>query len=344
MNDITPWSARLARLAEHSQGIAESRDLAELKEIADFAVAAKEYARAKKLGEEAQSYAQEIINRSTRRIGELLADVPMAPRGLSKTAAVEDLESPRERIGWKTSHRSQRLAAIPQEVFEQHASKPITRLERIARDHKAAEARAKPVEPVVVVDDIDIRHGDFRQVLADLAGVDAIITDPPYPAEYLPLFGDLAEFADHALKPSGVLAVMSGQTHLDRVFQAMEGYRPYRWTACYLTAGAGYVAHQARVQTNWKPVLIYGGGPRFADLFSADNQSEEDKAHHKWGQNVEGFRQLVERLTKPGDLVVDPFVGGGTTALVCKLLGRRFIGCDLDAAAIQETRDRLKVA
>jgi len=51
---------------------------------------------------------------------------------------------------------------------------------------------------------------------------------------------------------------------------------------------------------------------------------------------------LVERLTKPGQLVCDPFLGGGTTALVALALGRRFIGCDIDAAAIAIARRRVE--
>jgi DNA modification methylase len=50
---------------------------------------------------------------------------------------------------------------------------------------------------------------------------------------------------------------------------------------------------------------------------------------------------LIERLTNPGDLVVDPFLGGGTTAIVCRELGRRFVGCDIDPLAIDKTLRRL---
>lgn len=40
-------------------------------------------------------------------------------------------------------------------------------------------------------------------------------------------------------------------------------------------------------------------------------------------------------------LVVDPFVGSGTTAAVCQRLGRRFVGCDVDAVAVATARRRL---
>lgn len=48
-----------------------------------------------------------------------------------------------------------------------------------------------------------VRHGDFRQVLDDIEddSLDAIITDPPYPDEFLPLWADLADFAMRKLRP-----------------------------------------------------------------------------------------------------------------------------------------------
>jgi DNA modification methylase len=50
---------------------------------------------------------------------------------------------------------------------------------------------------------------------------------------------------------------------------------------------------------------------------------------------------IVRRFTKPGDLIADPFLGGGTTGIVALSLGRRFVGCDIDPAAIDATRSRL---
>jgi len=53
---------------------------------------------------------------------------------------------------------------------------------------------------------------------------------------------------------------------------------------------------------------------------------------------------LLERIISiwslPGALVVDPFFGSGTTAVVALRLGRRFAGCDIDprAVAIAERR------
>src|SRR5229473_3745739 len=52
-------------------------------------------------------------------------------------------------------------------------------------------------------------------------------------------------------------------------------------------------------------------------------------------------RNLLLRYTAPGDWVLDPFVGGGTTAIEAALLGRRAIAGDLNPAALAQTRDQL---
>jgi len=49
-------------------------------------------------------------------------------------------------------------------------------------------------------------------------------------------------------------------------------------------------------------------------------------------------RNLILHYTKPGDLVLDPFVGGGTTAIEAKLLGRPCIALDINEGALQQTR------
>ncbi|MGH3847535.1 MAG: DNA methyltransferase, partial [Pseudonocardiaceae bacterium] len=221
----------------------------------------------------------------------------------------------------------------------------LDRAERIVRDRQAeqrrvAQARAQAAaEPTPTT--VDIRHGDFRDVLADLTGIDAIITDPPYPAEFLPLLADLSAWADKVLTPDGVMAVLIGQTHLPEVYRLLDGHRPYRWTGCYLTPGNGYVSHPRKVQSSWKPLLVYGGGPRFADVIRSEGTDAGAKSLHKWGQDYAAFHTLIERLTQRGQTVVDPFMGSGTTLLAAHALGRHAIGADIDAAAVRTSRERV---
>jgi len=52
-------------------------------------------------------------------------------------------------------------------------------------------------------------------------------------------------------------------------------------------------------------------------------------------------RRLIKLLSFPGDLVVDPFVGSGTTAVVAQALGRRFWGCDRNPTAVARAQARV---
>ncbi len=69
-------------------------------------------------------------------------------------------------------------------------------------------------------------------------------------------------------------------------------------------------------------------GKRPASVFHALRVSPA-RIQHPNEKPVELMRQLVEAFSAPGDLVVDPFVGSGSSGVAALTLGRRFIGCDL---------------
>lgn len=347
--------AVLAQLTQARELLELSRDLDEIKSVRDVALAAERYAKAKKLGEESERYAAEIVARAERRYGQVLAATPKATRpgpgrGKKQPAKTADgFQSPRKKAGEKLSARSQKLASFSDDEFENLLAKSkrpsADRLARIARDREAEQRRVekakKEAEESGVRARVDIRDGDFREVLTDISDVDAVITDPPYPHEFLPLLADLAAWADKVLKPEGVLAVLMGQSHLPEVYRLLDGHRPYRWTACYLTPGNGYPAQHARVQSNWKPLIVYGGGPRFGDIIRSEGQDASAKSNHRWGQDYAAFHTIIERLTERGQTVVDPFMGSGTTLLAAHALGRHAIGCDVDPDAVAKAKDRL---
>jgi DNA modification methylase len=59
-------------------------------------------------------------------------------------------------------------------------------------------------------------------------------------------------------------------------------------------------------------------------------------------KSEEMLRRVVEWGSFPGDIVLDCFIGSGTTAAVAQKLGRRWIGCDINKGAIQTTAKRLQ--
>lgn len=50
---------------------------------------------------------------------------------------------------------------------------------------------------------------------------------------------------------------------------------------------------------------------------------------------------LVSQSSEPGEVVVDPFVGSGASGQAAVRLGRRFLGCDLNPAMVQESMSRI---
>jgi adenine specific DNA methylase Mod len=48
-----------------------------------------------------------------------------------------------------------------------------------------------------------------------------------------------------------------------------------------------------------------------------------------WAQGVEELEPIISMLTNPGDLILDPFAGSGTTGIAALRFGRRFIGATL---------------
>lgn len=340
MTDVTVFSpgGELADLADARASLERARSLSEVKAILDVAVAARKYAEAKKLGEESIGYAQSIVNLALRRLGEMSTDDQVSPR-----LTLGQLGLTRNQ-----SSIAQAMARVPEPVYEKVEKQPTKRVLRVAREAAAEERRKEPVPLITSAGPVTIWHGDFREVLLGddlLAGsVDAIITDPPYPKEFIPLFGDLSKLAFQLLKPNGVLAVMTGQTWVREYLAELDQHMNYRWIGAYLVQGQRNRVHGARVGTGWKPILIYAH-PEASDLpFILDDLFDSvgsSKDHHHWGQSESGVAALVKRLTKPGALVVDPFLGGGTTAVVCRDLGRQFIGCDIDAAHVATSRKRV---
>ena len=56
---------------------------------------------------------------------------------------------------------------------------------------------------------------------------------------------------------------------------------------------------------------------------------------------VEVVEEFLHLLTSPGSLVLDPFMGSGSTAVACKKLGRHYIGYDINAEYCEDARQRV---
>ncbi len=197
----------------------------------------------------------------------------------------------------------------------------------------------------------DLRTGDFREILGDLAeqSVDAIVTDPPYTNEGVPLYEPLGAFGLRVLKPGRLAAVYCGHLQLDREMDLLaKGGLTYMWHGVVVLDGRHTEVHVRKVNGRHRSVLFYSAGtyaPRewwLQDLVYAEGRGGPDERPlHPWQQDLGPVRHWVRQVSEPGDLIVDPFLGSGTTAVAAVLEGRRFLGCDIDPACVETTRRRL---
>ena len=70
-------------------------------------------------------------------------------------------------------------------------------------------------------------------------------------------------------------------------------------------------------------------------------KNTNNKKLHNTQKPEELLLRVVLSSTNPGDLVLDPFFGTGTTGVVCKKLGRKFIGIEKNATYIKEAKKRI---
>ena len=194
-------------------------------------------------------------------------------------------------------------------------------------------------------DSIQIIEGDFRDVCKNIPdeSVDAVICDPPYLKKSLPLWEPFGEVSKRVLKPGGYLITYTGVMFLKETMDALSKNLTYFWEIAVLhtLAPKAYLANAA----NWhKDILLFYKPPyrkpcrTFQDVIKSP---APEKSLHPWQQPENELRELVDILTNPGDLVLDPFCGSGTLPCLCQKMKRRCIAIDIDPKCVLVTKGRL---
>jgi ParB-like chromosome segregation protein Spo0J len=203
---------------------------------------------------------------------------------------------------------------------------------------------------------IKLLHGDMRKLAHDAElipdnSIDLIFTDPLYHREYLPLYVNLAEVADRVLKDGGSLVTYIGQYALPKTLDYLRQPKTrlrYRHEFCIKLEGPqfGRLGNPV-VLVKWKPLLWFVKGEKpqlpFHDDFIEDmiESKKPDKSLNKFAQSAVEAEYIISKLTIEDMQILDPFLGGGTTAIAAANLNRRFIGIDISAEAIEYVRANL---
>lgn len=215
-------------------------------------------------------------------------------------------------------------------------------------------------EPVTVVE------GDCLDVLRELPDgcVDAVITDPPYGVG-MGVDKDTRRGGRHGLAKDGY----------DTGTDTYEEYRatvppvirlclemadrvavfigPHLWDLPKADCVGGVYCPSAVGRNAWGfksflPVLLYGKAP---DLHLGAKEPtvirstvSAERNGHPCPKPVEWMRWLVRLATRPGELILDPFGGSGTTAVACIAEGRRCILIEKEPTYVAIARRRIDEA
>lgn len=92
-----------------------------------------------------------------------------------------------------------------------------------------------------------------------------------------------------------------------------------------------------------KRVVIGGSLKSVIKILSPNKNLSNERVKHPNVKPIELIELIIKSTTKEGDLVFDPFLGSGTTAIACKNTNRRFIGCELDSEYFEIIKQRLNI-
>jgi ParB/RepB/Spo0J family partition protein len=226
------------------------------------------------------------------------------------------------------------------------------------RDEQVADNEKLKAAFKKATDKCELLEGDFREVGSKLksSSVDLIFTDPPYAEKTLSLYKDLAKVAERVLRSGGSLVTYVGQYALPNIINGIiqNSDLSYWWELCIQLEGPFARHYDRQLVVKWKPLLWFVKGSRPSNpSFPRDGNSNKsflsdlilskrpEKRFHNWGQSLIEAEYIVKFLTAENELVLDPFLGGGTTAIACTNLCRKFIGIDKDPKALAYTRANL---
>lgn len=215
------------------------------------------------------------------------------------------------------------------------------------------EAEARAIELADVHADAEgpgwrLMAGDFRDRLNELpdGSVDLIITDPPYPKEFIGLWSDLAKHASRVLKPQGILVALTGKIQLPTVMDSLAEHLQYGWMYCHPLDGSSTRILARHITQTWKPWLAYSNGPWpsgsvdwHPDTTDAGSKSKDA---FRWQQAVEPAEYMIEVLSGPSQTVLDPFCGSGAYGLASRNRGRQFIGVEADEGRLAKAAANMR--
>ena len=186
-----------------------------------------------------------------------------------------------------------------------------------------------------------IYHGDCLEILPALPKVDLVLTDPPYGMNYkpamspkggkwakhhrLPVIGDDSPFDPEPVLALCVPSILWGAQWYCDVLPISGGWLVWDKRRNG-TVNPDFVASDCELA--WSNII--GRVKTFQHLWAGLTRDSEIGVHlHPTQKPLELMRWCIGLANSP-QTILDPFLGSGTTAVAAMMLGRRFIGIEIE--------------
>lgn len=207
----------------------------------------------------------------------------------------------------------------------------------------------------VVIGSAELWHGDCREVLPALFGIDAVVTDPPYGIA-LENHGQgdgrrrVADYNIAGDECQGVGLHVLQWAHANALpvlfFASPRRPWPGEWRNWLVWDKGGAVGGGGDVRLCWKQswelIQVAKNGP----LHGSRDESvirwpitPADSVLHSCQKPVGLMAYLLAKLNPSRPL--DPFMGSGTTGVACVQSGRKFVGIEVDRMHFDTACDRI---
>lgn len=212
--------------------------------------------------------------------------------------------------------------------------------------------------------------------------VDLICADPPYNLgkdygnnidwkqwhEYEEFTQQWLKEVKRVLKKTGSVYVFMGIKFVSRLFLMLQemkfhsngwitwhytqgmgrtkGFSPRHEDILYFTKSDDYTFNMDDIRIPQKYYRarnnMKGANPGDVWQFSHIHYSNPERLKHPTQKPEALIKRIIQASSNEGEIVLDPFVGSGTTCAVAKLLKRKWIGIDINPEYIEMSKDRIK--
>jgi len=200
--------------------------------------------------------------------------------------------------------------------------------------------------------------GDCLDIMAQMPGgcVDLVVTDPPYGVRrakwdsdepynlWLPSIG-------RVVKDGKPILTYAANRHIHKVIMAGEdaGLSYIRTLVMWKCNSEKAVRSEAWFW-NWEPIIVFRNGDNWqrcwagmdGDVWRTLDMLDGETTGHPSTKPAHAIERAIRVSSFPGDLIFDPFIGSGTTAIVADRLGRKFFGCDISPDYVEMALARLE--